>query len=111
VKLKNIISVCFVLFGLLSSGIFLNDGWLDEPRTPEKDSLVVEETETTQEFREEGRIKIGVLTEIKEAKSSLVIRQQIFASELSAKFERYQQKIRSDEPPDDFQVVFASFLI
>jgi hypothetical protein len=111
VRLYRIISVFFVLLGLLSSGYFLNDGWRDEPIAPEKDSLVVEETETTQDFREEVRAHIVVLSEVKESKSCLHRRQQSFSTALVSKFNCYQSRIGSDDSPDDLRIAFASFLI
>ncbi len=100
-----------VLIGLLSSGYFLNDGWLDEPQAPEKDSLVVEETETTSEFREEGRLDIVVLADSKESRSFFAILQNTFSTAQVSRFNRYRQKIHCEDPSDDLRIVFASFLI
>ena len=100
-----------VLIGLLSSGYFLNDGWLDEPQTPEKDSLVVEETETTSEFREEGRLDIVILVEPKGSRKFFAILQNTFSVALISRFNCYKQKIHCADPPDDLPIVFASLLI
>lgn len=107
----RITSVFFVLLGLLSSGYFLNDGWLDEPRTPEEDSLVVEETETTQDCREEGRVTITVVSERKQNKTHFDTRQQLFTLGMTSKFNCYIQKVRSEDPPEDLRIVFASFIV
>jgi hypothetical protein len=111
VRAKRVISVCFVLLGLLSSGYFLNDGWHDEPKAPEKDSLVVEETETTQEFREEGRVNVVTVAETKKNKSHFDQLQQEFSSALAARFNCYKVKIHCEDPPDDVRVAIASFII
>ncbi len=111
VRLHRITSVCFVLLGLLSSGYFLNDGWLDEPKAPEKDSLVVEETETTQEFREEGRIDITIVPVRGESKACLYRKELTFSSALVSRFNCYKQKICIEDPPEDLRVILTSFTV
>jgi hypothetical protein len=89
----------------------MNDGWLDEPKAPEKDSLVAEETETNQECREEGQVRMVVVSETKESKTHYDMLQQLFSSGMASRFNCYIQKIRSEDPPDDLRITFASFII
>jgi hypothetical protein len=84
---------------------------LDEPKSPEKDSLVAEETETNQECREEGQVTIVVVSGTKESRAYFDTRQQLFSSGMVSKFNCYIQKIRSEDPPDDLRIAFASFIV